>query len=121
LVGDCLIGAVIVGVGLPPVSVERELVREYFEAKAGAGFEYAYLYPGMNRVLQASGRVIRSEADQGTVLLIDNRFSQARYRRLFPSHWQPQVIRTPAQLRQILTEFWNRCALRRKLRSVTLA
>ena len=84
LVGDRLIGAIIVGVGLPQLCVERDLISEYFEAKTGAGFDYAYRFPGMNRVLQAAGRVIRSETDRGVVLLVDTRFMEPGYRRLFP-------------------------------------
>ena len=89
LVGDRLIGAVIVGVGLPQLCVERDLIRDYFQEQTGAGFDYAYTFPGMNRVLQAIGRVIRSETDRGVVLLIDARFAEPRYRRLFPAWWQP--------------------------------
>ena len=75
LVGDRLTGAVIVGVGLPAMDVDREVIRQYYAGKSGQGFEFAYLYPGINRVLQAAGRVIRSEKDRGAVLLIDDRFS----------------------------------------------
>jgi DNA excision repair protein ERCC-2 len=64
------------------------LIRDYFQERSGAGFEYAYTFPGMNRVLQAVGRVIRSETDRGIVLLIDRRFAEARYRQLFPKHWR---------------------------------
>jgi DNA excision repair protein ERCC-2 len=87
LTGERLIGAVIVGVGLPQLCVERDLICDYFQERTGAGFEYAYTFPGMNRVLQAAGRVIRSETDRGTVLLIDRRFAEARYNQLFPKHW----------------------------------
>jgi hypothetical protein len=88
LVGERLIGAVIVGVGLPQLCVERDLIRDYFQQQNAAGFDYAYTFPGMNRVLQAIGRVIRSETDHGVVLLIDARFNELRYRRLFPAWWQ---------------------------------
>ncbi len=106
LVGERLIGAIIVGVGLPQLCVERDLIRAYFEEKTGAGFEYAYTYPGMNRVLQATGRVIRSEADRGAVLLIDARFGEQRYRRLFPAWWQALPVRNPSQIREALGRFW---------------
>src|SRR5439155_13549171 len=79
LVGDRLAGAIIVGVGLPQICLERDLIRDYFQENARAGFDYAYLYPGLTRVLQAVGRVIRSERDRGAALLIDDRFSQHRY------------------------------------------
>ena len=88
LVGARLIGSVIVGVGMPMIGIERNLIREYYDEKSGCGFEYAYIYPGMNKVLQAVGRVIRTESDRGAVLLIDSRFSQGTYVRLFPSWWK---------------------------------
>ena len=88
LTGERLVGAVIVGVGLPMVCLEREIIKTWFDADNELGFEYAYVYPGMNKVLQAAGRVIRTEQDRGLVLLIDERFSQTRYRRLFPKEWR---------------------------------
>ena len=107
LVGDRLIGAIIVGVGLPQLCVERDLIRDYFEEQTGAGFDYAYTFPGMNRVLQASGRVIRSETDLGVVLLIDARFTEQRYRRLFPPCWQPARVRSISDIRDTLRKFWQ--------------
>jgi DNA excision repair protein ERCC-2 len=107
LVGDRLIGAVIVGVGLPQLCVERDLIRDFFQQKIGAGFDYAYTFPGMNRVLQATGRVIRSETDRGVVLLIDARFAEARYRRLFPASWRPTPVRTVAAIRDHAARFWQ--------------
>ena len=107
LVGDRLIGAVIVGVGLPQLCVERDLIRDYFQAQIGTGFDYAYTFPGMNRVLQATGRVIRSETDRGVVLLIDARFKEQRYRRLFPYWWQPIRVRSVSQVQQALRQFWQ--------------
>ncbi len=106
LVGDRLIGAIIVGVGLPQLCVERDLIRDYFQEHLGAGFEYAYTFPGMNRVLQATGRVIRSETDRGVVLLIDARFAEPRYRRLFPPWWHPARVRSLSDLREALRKFW---------------
>ena len=88
LVGERLIGVAVVGVGLPQVCLERELIREFYAARGGRGFEFAYQFPGMNRVLQAAGRVIRSETDRGAVLLIDARFAQRRYRELMPEWWR---------------------------------
>jgi len=107
LVGDRLIGAIIVGVGLPQLCVERDLIRDYFQEQTGAGFDYAYAFPGMNRVLQAIGRVIRSETDRGVVLLIDARFAEPRYRRLFPAWWQPACARDTAEIRHALAKFWK--------------
>ncbi len=107
LVGERLIGAIIVGVGFPQISVERELIREYRGNIGRDGFDYAYTYPGMNRVLQAAGRLIRSETDRGIVLLIDDRFAKPQYRALFPSWWIPQYVHTPAQISQAATAFWD--------------
>ncbi len=108
LVGERLIGAVIVGVGLPQLCVERNLIRDYFQQQNAAGFEYAYTFPGMNRVLQAIGRVIRSETDHGVVLLIDARFNETRYRRLFPAWWKYLRVRHTAGLREAIGSFWER-------------
>ena len=107
LVGDRLIGAVIVGVGLPQLCVERDLIRDYFQERTGSGFDYAYTFPGMNRALQAIGRVIRSETDRGAVLLIDARFAEPRYRRLFPAWWQPIRARSTTDIRNALARFWQ--------------
>ncbi len=107
LAGDRLIGAIIVGVGLPQLCLERDLIRDYFTARGLDGFDYAYTFPGMNRVLQAAGRVIRSETDRGMVLLIDTRFSQTRYRDLRPPWWQPVLVRKEDVLARLLAEFWS--------------
>jgi len=108
LVGERLIGAVIVGVGLPQLCVERNLIRDYFQQQNAAGFDYAYTFPGMNRVLQAVGRVIRSERDHGVVLLIDARFDELRYRRLFPAWWKFVKVRNSDALRETVAGFWKR-------------
>jgi DNA excision repair protein ERCC-2 len=107
LVGDRLTGAAIVGVGLPGISPERELIREYFQQKKDAGFEYAYLFPGINRVLQAAGRVIRTELDRGVVFLIDQRFATYRYKSLFPREWRPFRVKDEGKLVTTLKQFWN--------------
>ncbi|HEX2926376.1 MAG TPA: ATP-dependent DNA helicase [Ruminiclostridium sp.] len=108
LKGDRLIGAIIVGVGLPQVSPEQDIIMKYFETKNGMGFENAYTFPGMNKVLQAAGRVIRSEKDIGTVILLDERFSQGSYRRLFPKHWEHSMrVRDRKELENKLEQFWN--------------
>ena len=109
LMGERLVGAVVVGVGLPQICLERDLIRGYYDAREVAGFEYAYTYPGMNRVLQAVGRVIRSSEDRGAVLLIDQRFSQERYRRLFPAGWHPAPrAGGPDRIGRAVGEFWQR-------------
>ncbi|MBU4318953.1 MAG: ATP-dependent DNA helicase [Proteobacteria bacterium] len=107
LEGERLTGAAIVGVGLPGISVENELIRQYFDRIDGTGFDHAYLYPGINRVLQAGGRVIRSETDQGVVMLIDERYTTARYRNLLPDHWQPVRVRNEKDLEKQLQKFWS--------------
>ncbi len=88
LPGDKLIGVTIIGVGLPRLSLERDILLAHFQATRGEGFDYAYRFPGMQRVLQAVGRLIRTEEDQGAALLIDERFDERRYRTLFPPWWQ---------------------------------
>ncbi|MFO7708624.1 MAG: ATP-dependent DNA helicase [Desulfobacterales bacterium] len=107
LVGTRLSGAAIVGVGLPAVGLERELIRNYFAEHREQGFEYAYMYPGINRVLQAAGRVIRTEADRGVVLLIDQRYGTPHYRELLPPDWRPVRIADPAELSEPLQAFWG--------------
>ncbi len=107
LVGTRLSGAAIVGVGLPAVGLERELIRDYFAEQMEQGFEYAYMYPGINRVLQAAGRVIRTETDRGVVLLIDQRYGAPHYRDLLPAAWQPVRIADPARLTDPLRTFWG--------------
>ena len=106
LVGRRLSGAVIVGVGLPGICLERDLIRDHFETKLQAGFDFAYRYPGFNRVLQAVGRVIRTARDRGSVLLVDHRFGTRRYRELFPDEWQPVRPGTGRTLASILDHFW---------------
>ncbi|MBO5788617.1 MAG: ATP-dependent DNA helicase, partial [Clostridia bacterium] len=107
LVGNRLIGAVVVGVGLPTLSNEREAMREYYEELYESGTAYAYTYPGMNRVMQAAGRVIRSETDKGVVVLIDERFADPHYRALMPKFWRTlKYAGDTASLARRLTNFW---------------
>lgn len=112
LQGNRLIGVAVVGVGLPQVNREQELLRDYYEETRGHGFAFAYQYPGMNKVLQAAGRLIRSEQDRGVVLLIDSRFSRRDYRALFPAHWSgARRIYSTIELRKNLEEFWRQARL----------
>lgn len=104
---DRLIGAVIVGTGLPMVCNERELFKNYFEKKKGSGFDYAYLYPGVNKVFQAGGRVIRTAEDKGAVLLLDERFMQRQYRELFPREWEEYQVVDVGEMKEALREFWG--------------
>ncbi|CAJ2237866.1 3'-5' exonuclease DinG [Companilactobacillus paralimentarius] len=106
--GDKLIGVAIVSVGLPGLSAENNLIRDYYDNKNGHGFEYAYQMPGMNNVLQAAGRLIRSSHDKGIVLLVDQRFGSMRYTRLFPQHWQNyRRISSLQQLTGTVYNFWK--------------
>lgn len=108
LVGDKLIGSIIVGVGLPQVSLEVDLIMEYFNNKNNSGYDYAYLFPGMNKVLQGAGRVIRTEKDRGIVCLIDDRFTSYRYQRLFPPEWKYfQRANRLEKLSNYIDEFWS--------------
>ncbi len=108
LVGERLVGAIVVGVGLPQICLERDLIRGYYDEHESAGFAYAYTYPGMNRVLQAAGRVIRTEQDRGLLLLIDRRFGREEYRELFPPWWRsPVVTRTPEAIEEAAALFWG--------------
>jgi len=107
LVGERLIGTVVVGVGLPQIGLERDLIKGYFDQHNGNGFAYAYQYPGFNRVLQATGRLIRTETDRGIIVLIDERFAHARYRRLFPAHWRGlQFVQNEREIKDKLVRFW---------------
>ncbi len=109
LPGSRLIGSIIVGVGLPGFSSERNIMRDYFENRYENGFDYAYTYPGMNHVLQAAGRVIRREDDKGIVVLIDDRYGTPVYQKLFPPHWRHlQYAGNPASLAEITRKFWEK-------------
>lgn len=108
LVGERLIGVCVVSVGMPGLSYERKLIQEYFDEKENKGFDYAFTYPGINKVLQGAGRVIRSEKDKGIVLLIDDRFNQTRYKKLYPKHWSNmKYIRTIDEMKIELDNFWR--------------
>ncbi len=107
LPGQALIGTIIVGVGIPRLGVERGLLAEYYEDKCEQGYAYAYTYPGMNKVLQAAGRVIRREDDRGIVVLIDDRYSSPEYVRLFPPHWGGmRFVGDASALRELARRFW---------------
>ena len=108
LAKERLIGAVIVGTGLPQISNEREILMHYYDERAGAGFDYAYRFPGMNKVLQAAGRVIRTTEDVGVIELLDERFLKSDYRGLFPREWEQRRICNVNEVEQMLAEFWER-------------
>lgn len=108
LPGEKLIGAVIVGTGLPQVGEERELLKNYYDRKEGCGFDYAYRYPGMNKVLQSAGRVIRTKEDRGVIILLDERFCSNEYRQLFPREWSNIEACTEKTIKGQLQEFWEK-------------
>ena len=107
LMGDRLIGAAIIGTGLPQVSLERELLKQYYDKRGECGFNHAYRYPGMNKVLQAAGRVIRTREDKGTILLMDERFLNTDYRMLFPAEWEDAAVCRLGNVEQYLKQFWK--------------
>lgn len=108
LTGDRLSGVIVVGVGLPQLHYENDLLRDFYEVNTGDGYGFAYQFPGMNKVLQAAGRVIRTESDRGVVLLVDDRFTHSRYRKLFPPEWSHAVtLHSPEALAAALETFWS--------------
>ena len=108
LPGRRLIGTVIVGTGMPGISNERYILKAYYDTTRERGFDYAYVYPGMNRVLQAAGRVIRREDDRGVVVLIDDRYGDALRTSLLPDHWSHlQYAGNPSELAEIIKDFWE--------------
>ena len=105
---DRLIGAVLVGTGLPLVCNEREILKGFYDRRGEDGFFYAYLCPGMNKVLQSAGRVIRTEEDKGVILLLDDRFASARYRRMFPEEWSCPGCCTLENVQEKAEAFWKK-------------
>ena len=107
--GERLIGALIVGVGLPTISSELNIIKEYFDKTRETGYAYAYTYPGMIKVMQAAGRVIRSEDERGIVLLIDDRFASMEYKMIMPEYWKHiKYINNAKDLLGEITEFWKK-------------
>lgn len=107
LAADRLIGAVVVGTGLPQVCNDREIVKQYFDSRGMDGFDYSYRYPGMNKVLQSAGRVIRTENDRGIIVLLDGRFCQKRYQELFPREWKVSRICSVGDIKEEAERFWE--------------
>lgn len=108
LTGESLIGAVIVGTGLPQIGSLREILKEYYDKKNHCGFDYAYRYPGMNKVLQAAGRVIRTKEDKGVILLLDDRFWDRDYQEIFPREWQDRTGCRLDTVEGAVETFWKR-------------
>lgn len=108
LKGEQLIGVLIVGTGLAQICTEREILKTWYEDRGKDGFAYAYRYPGMNKVLQAAGRVIRTDTDEGIILLLDDRFLYGEYRRLFPREWSECHVTNYGNLSELLDTFWQK-------------
>lgn len=107
--GDKLIGSIIIGVGLPMICLERDVVKDYYQKQNGYGFDFSYTFPGINRVVQAAGRVIRTDNDKGIIMLIDDRFKTSKYKSLFPKEWVNHYnVRSPEQSKRIVEDFWNK-------------
>lgn len=107
LKNDSLIGAIIVGTGLPQVCNEREILKNYFDESGENGFDYSYRYPGMNKVLQAAGRVIRTAEDVGVIALLDERFLQFSYRKMFPREWDAFETVSVENVADKVERFWD--------------
>lgn len=107
LLGEKLIGAILVGTGLPQLGNEREILRSFYTENGENGFDYAYRYPGMNKVLQAAGRVIRTKEDHGVILLLDERFRQREYSNLIPVEWNDRKTCTLSNVEAQLQKFWE--------------
>lgn len=107
LKNDSLIGAIIVGTGLPQICNEREILKEFFQSRGENGFDYAYRYPGMNKVLQAAGRVIRTAEDVGIVALLDERFLEFSYQKMFPREWEHFEVLGLEKIAKRVEKFWN--------------
>ena len=103
-----LIGVIIVGTGLPMVCVEQEVLKGYFEETEERGFDFSYQYPGMNKVLQAAGRVIRTPKDKGVILLLDDRFLRKEYLELFPREWEHFQMVNRSNVAACLEDFWGK-------------
>ncbi len=111
LTEERLIGSIIVGTGLPQIGSEREILKQYFDAQGENGFDYAYLYPGMNKVLQAAGRVIRTESDIGIIALLDERFRNSEYQKTFPREWKKIDYCGGNEIQQKVENFWKEMLL----------
>ena len=104
---DSLIGSIIVGTGLPSISTENSILKNFYDERENKGYEYAYVYPGMNKVLQAAGRVIRTDEDTGVIALLDDRFLWDRYVSLFPKEWKNYHIVNIENVNEEILDFWR--------------
>ena len=106
LTGEDLIGVIVAGGGIPYLTRDRELMREYFDEDGGKGFEYAYMIPGLNKVLQSAGRLIRTEEDEGCILYLEKRFRRPEYDAIFPKHMKPELEVTVSTVTKHMADFW---------------
>lgn len=108
LKGDRLIGTIVVGVGIPKINLERNMMRDFFQDKNSKGYLYAYVYPGVIKIFQASGRVIRTSNDKGIIVFIGERYTHSNYKKLFPSHFKPySIVYKNEDLIKKIDKFWN--------------
>ena len=108
LTSERLIGAIIIGVGMPTISYERNIIKDYFQENGKDGFDFAYVFPGMNKVMQAAGRVIRTKDDVGVVLLIDERFLTRKYQDLFKVEWSHYIdVYSDDEIVSYTSRFWD--------------
>lgn len=108
LIGDLLSGVLIVGVGLPAIAPFNNILKAHYDMSFNNGFDYAYTYPGLNKVIQAVGRVIRTKTDRGVAILLDDRFTSRKYLRLYPASWSHlSVINDTLELKRMIKDFWS--------------
>lgn len=108
LTEEKLIGAIIIGVGLPQIGNEREVMKRYFDETGRDGFAFSYLYPGMNKVIQSAGRVIRTKNDEGVIALLDERFVRRDYKKTFPREWSDGKVCNQQSVERLLDDFWQK-------------
>lgn len=108
LTKEQLIGAVIVGTGMPQIGTERQILQDYFERTEGKGFDYAFRYPGFNKILQAAGRVIRTEEDKGVILFLEDRLNRREYYELYPREWGIPQLCNRKQMKEKVKNFWKK-------------
>ena len=111
LTNDKLIGSIIVGTGLPQTNFESDVIVKHFDGMGKNGFDYAYRFPGMNKVAQAAGRVIRTEEDKGIILLLDYRFLQSSNKTIFPKEWNDASVTNINKVEEDLEKFWHKDVL----------
>lgn len=107
LANEALIGSIVVGTGIPMVCNEREILRKYYDKKSNQGYEYSYIYPGINKVLQAAGRVIRTSEDKGVIAVLDERLLDETYDMIVPREWDDLYVVNVRNIENLIKDFWN--------------